>query len=156
MSQAESASRAAGANVAAGFNTAANAADLTSASIADLITVIREEGAAASLASQRSIALLGDVRQLAGGVRQLGQTAHGSVTEIQATGGAIRVAFGEQSIRAVERFLTMIPGIGVALQAAFPIIGAIALIDAITRAVGKFGQAKQADGGTCLSHEGGR
>ena len=80
FAQAAGAARAAGETVASGFNTAANASDLTSASIADLITVIREEGAAASLAAQRNVAM-------AGSFRQVGQAAHGSVTEIQAVGG---------------------------------------------------------------------
>ena len=128
--QAETASRAAGAGVAAGFNTAANAADQTGASIADLIQVIREEGAAASLAAQRNAAL-------AGSVRQIGQAAHGSVSEIQASGGAIRTAFGEQSIRAAERFVTLIPGVGAALQAVFPLIGGLALVEMLDRAFQK-------------------
>lgn len=128
--QAESLSRAAGAGVAAGFNTAAAATAQADASIRELIVAIREEGAAASLAAQRSVSL-------AGGIRQIGQAAHGSVSELQAVGGAIRVGLGEQSIRAVERFLTLIPGLGAALQVAFPVIGAIALGSAIVRAATK-------------------
>jgi hypothetical protein len=69
--QAETASRAAGVSVAKSFNVAANAADQTEASISDLIQVIREEGAAASLAAQRNAAM-------AGGFRQIGEGAHGA------------------------------------------------------------------------------
>ncbi len=138
FAQAETAAKAAGTSVATGFNVSAKAADQTSASISDLIQVIREEGAAASLALQRNIAL-------AGGIRQVGQAAHGSVTEIQAVSGAIRVGLGEQSIRAAERFLTIIPGIGAALQYAFPVIGALALFDAISHVVGKSEDLKQAE-----------
>lgn len=68
---------------------------------------------------------------------------HGA-TQIQAVGGALRTAFGEQSIRAVERFLTMIPGVGNLLQKAFPLIGAIALIDMFSRVMSKSDGVKQA------------
>lgn len=69
--------------------------------------------------------------------RNFASAAHGSVTEIQATSGALRVLEGSGGIRAAERFLTLIPGLGPALQAAFPIIGAIALFDALTRLADK-------------------
>jgi hypothetical protein len=46
-----------------------------------------------------------------------------TVSSMQATSAAIREAFGGSNIRAVERFLTIIPGVGAALQNAFPLIG---------------------------------
>jgi len=45
-------------------------------------------------------------------------------------GGALRTIEGAMPIRAAERFLTtMIPGIGTALQTAFPVFGAVAFGD---------------------------
>lgn len=68
-----------------------------------------------------------------------------SVSQIQATSGAIRVLEGSQGIRAVERFLVSIPGVGAALQSAFPLIGAIALFEMISRIVGKLGELTEAE-----------
>lgn len=67
------------------------------------------------------------------------------VSQLQATSGAIRVALGEQSIRAAERFLSIIPGIGTALQYAFPVIGAIALTEAVSRVADKATGLKAAE-----------
>lgn len=128
--QAETQSRAAGQNVATGFNAAANASDATAASIDRLGVVLREEGAAASLAHQRNLAL-------AGGFRQVGQSAKESVTEIQAVGGAVRVLSGEQGIRVVERFLTTLGGGGFA-QAIYPLLGIAATAELGVRAFEHF------------------
>lgn len=49
------------------------------------------------------------------------------VTQIQAVSGTLRTLEGNGGIRAAERFLTLIPGLGAALQFAFPVVGAIAL-----------------------------
>jgi hypothetical protein len=54
---------------------------------------------------------------------------HASVSSSQAASAAIRSLNGgmDGSIRAAEKFLSTIPGIGSALQAAFPVVGALAL-----------------------------
>jgi len=54
---------------------------------------------------------------------------HGTVSTMQASSAAIRVLEGGMTgnIRAAERFISMLPGVGAALQAAFPVVGAIAL-----------------------------
>jgi hypothetical protein len=85
--------------------------------------------------------------ETASAIRGMGTAAGRSVTEIQATSGALRTLEGgtQGSIRAAERFLTLLPGVGAALQSAFPIIGAIALGEILLRAAGKFGQANEAD-----------
>jgi hypothetical protein len=70
---------------------------------------------------------------LAQQMEAVSSAAQHQVTQVQAASAAIRVGLGEQSIRAVERLLTMIPGVGVALQAAFPVLGALALVSAIHR-----------------------
>lgn len=67
------------------------------------------------------------------------------VSQIQATSGALRVLEGSGGIRAAERFLTMIPGLGSALQMAFPVIGAIALFDAMDKLLGKATGLKEAE-----------
>jgi lambda family phage tail tape measure protein len=53
---------------------------------------------------------------------------HATVTGVQAASAAIREMEGNftNNIRAVERFLTTIPGLSTALKAAFPVVGAIA------------------------------
>lgn len=80
-------------------------------------------------------------------VKAMGTAAAGSVTQIQATSGTLRVLEGgtQGSIRAAERFLTILPGVGEALQAAFPIVGAIALAEILVRVAGKFGEVSEAD-----------
>jgi hypothetical protein len=51
---------------------------------------------------------------------------HAAVSEMNATSAAVRSLEGNPGIRAVERFLTTIPGVGAALQMAFPLIGGVA------------------------------
>jgi hypothetical protein len=67
------------------------------------------------------------------------------VTQIQAVSGALRTFEGTGGIRAAERFLTLIPGVGAALQFAFPVVGAIALAESITRVIGKSEELKAAE-----------
>ena len=64
--------------------------------------------------------------------------SHKAVTDIQAVSGTLRTLDGNQGIRAAERFLTMIPGLAPALQAAFPLVGAIAFAEVVGRAVEHF------------------
>jgi hypothetical protein len=54
---------------------------------------------------------------------------HGTVSSMQASSAAIRALEGGMTgnIRAAERFISLIPGVGKALQAAFPVVGGIAL-----------------------------
>jgi hypothetical protein len=70
--------------------------------------------------------------------RKISSASHGAVTDIQAVSGTLRTLDGNQGIRAAERFLTMIPGLAPALQAAFPLIGAIAFAEVVARAVEHF------------------
>jgi hypothetical protein len=53
----------------------------------------------------------------------------------QASSAALRVAEGNMTnnIRAAERFLATIPGVGRALQVAFPVVGAVALLGVFAR-----------------------
>lgn len=54
---------------------------------------------------------------------------HSTASSMQAASASIRLLEGGMrgNIRAAERFISMIPGVGKALQAAFPVVGAIAL-----------------------------
>ena len=79
----------------------------------------------------------------AASVRRVGVAAEGTVPEIAAASGAIRVFEGNMPIRAVERFATSILGLGPLLQAAFPLVGAIALIEMVSHVVGKFGELSE-------------
>ncbi|WP_213805759.1 phage tail tape measure C-terminal domain-containing protein [Granulicella sp. dw_53] len=56
------------------------------------------------------------------------QAGHSTVSSMQAASGAIRELEGNftNNVRAVERFITTIPGVGNALKAAFPLIGGLA------------------------------
>jgi hypothetical protein len=60
--------------------------------------------------------------KLAGKSKQAGHT---TVSSMQAASGALRELNGDftNNIRAVERFITTVPGVGSALKAAFPLIG---------------------------------
>lgn len=61
---------------------------------------------------------------------------HATVSQMQASSAAIRALDNPlgNNIRAVERLLTTIPGVGKALQAAFPIVGAVAIGTMIAKA----------------------
>ena len=81
---------------------------------------LNKDGYSAGMTAARKQA-----QQLSQGFRELqGQT----VSSMQASSAAIRVVEGNMTnnIRAAERFLSTIPGVGRALQAAFPVVGAIA------------------------------
>jgi hypothetical protein len=56
-----------------------------------------------------------------------------TVSEVAAASGAIRVFEGNLPIRAVERFAVTTLGLGPILQAAFPVIGAIALTEMLVK-----------------------
>jgi Lambda phage tail tape-measure protein (Tape_meas_lam_C) len=55
---------------------------------------------------------------------------HATVSSMQASSAAIRTLEGgmANNVRAVERFITTIPGVGRALQAIFPVVGALATL----------------------------
>jgi hypothetical protein len=61
--------------------------------------------------------------------KAVGDAGHGTVSSMQAASAAIRVLEGGMTgnIRAAERFIGTIPGVGKALQAIFPLVGSIAV-----------------------------
>lgn len=122
QAMAQKAGTAISSSLGSGLNQSSASTANLSSEINRLITAMAEQNAQLSLSIQRNVSL-------AGAARATGSAMAHSVSEIQAAGAAIRVGFGDQSIRAVERLLTMIPGIGSALQAIFPIIGALALVE---------------------------
>ncbi len=134
--QAESVSRAAGTRMAAGLGQGLQ----SSYKIFDEFGNVVRSGLTQPL---QEVAPVADKAAIS--IRGVGTAAAGSVSEIQAAGAGIRVAFGDQSIRAVERFTTSILGLGPLLQAAFPLIGALALGEMIIRVAGNFGKASEAD-----------
>jgi hypothetical protein len=71
------------------------------------------------------------------------QTGH-LTQNLYAAQGASRLLSGNVPVRAFERFLSIIPGVGAALGAAFPIIGAVALIQIIGEGIEKIHKMKQA------------
>lgn len=72
------------------------------------------------------------VEKLEGSTKQAG---HSMVTSVQAASGTIRLLEGDitRNVRAVEKFITMIPGVGTALKVAFPVVGALALGGVLAR-----------------------
>jgi hypothetical protein len=64
------------------------------------------------------------------------EAGHATVSQMQASSAAIRTLENPlgNNIRAIERLLTTIPGVGKALQLAFPVFGVIALGSALVRA----------------------
>ena len=69
--------------------------------------------------------------------RTLKEVSHGTVSQMQAASAAIRVVEGNltNNIRAAERFISTIPGVGAALKAAFPVVGALAFAGVISEIV---------------------
>lgn len=94
--------------------------------LADSLKAAGAEGASSIGAAQKGAAQLGESLKSAG--------AHG-VTSMQAASGAIRLLEGglQGNIRAAERFIGLIPGLSTGLQAAFPIVGAIAFGGALVK-----------------------
>lgn len=68
--------------------------------------------------------------------RSAQQFGHASVTSVQAASGALRELNGDftNNIRAVERFITTIPGVGNALKAVYPAVGGIAVFGVLFEA----------------------
>jgi len=120
FAQAEAMSRAAGQGVAQGFAAGAAGPNAASTSVDRLTSVISTEASAASSAVSANAAL-------AGGIRQVGAASEGATVKMYQASAAIRTAFGETSIRAVERLTTMIPGLSTLFANAFPIFGLIQL-----------------------------
>lgn len=83
--------------------------------------------AAGSQAAAAALQRLTALRLEAAEAAKLQGNAEGAVISKQmAASGTIRLASGQDSIRAVERFISTIPGVGAALQNIFPLIGAAA------------------------------
>lgn len=127
----------AGSAVASAFNSGAKQAP---GLVDQFGRAIQSAGSAAATATPQVAGLGAQTTALAAGATRAanalaGQAAatHGAVTEIQAASAAIRVFEGNQAIRAVERFVTSFAGVGAVLQAAFPIVGSIALTEVLFR-----------------------
>lgn len=75
----------------------------------------------------------GAQNQAAGAANSHTAALRGQLTTIQAISGELRVLEGAGSIRAAERLLTLIPGIGAAAQLVFPAFGAIAVAEVFDR-----------------------
>ena len=122
--QAESASRAAGTRIA----TALGSGFQSSTGLVDQFGRFVQTNAIAPLTQAVPVA-----QRTAVAIRSVGAAAESTVSPIMAMSGAIRVASGEQSIRAIERFGVSVLGLGAAAQAAFPLIGALAIGELFTR-----------------------
>jgi lambda family phage tail tape measure protein len=87
--------------------------------------------------------LKAELAKMREGFKSMGE--HG-VSSMQATSAAIRVAEGNFSrmLRPAELFLSKIPMIGQAMQAAFPVIGAIALLSVFSHVIEKIDEINEA------------
>jgi hypothetical protein len=74
---------------------------------------------------------------------ELGGTMHKSVTDIQATSGAIRGLEGNPGIRAMENFVGKTLGLGPLMQKFFPLVGATAFFAIITEGAEKFEEMRE-------------
>jgi hypothetical protein len=80
------------------------------------------------------------------------EAGRATVSSMQAASASIRELNGDFSnnVRAVERFITAIPGVGKALQAAFPLVGGLAFGAMIAKAgieVKEFIDSRRQSGG---------
>lgn len=89
--------------------------------------VLSVEAASYSVAVDKAKA---KINELAGAADKMSQH---TVSGAAAASGALRTFEGSIPIRAAEKFLALIPGVGAALQVAFPIFGALALIRVIAK-----------------------
>jgi hypothetical protein len=103
-------------------NESVASADMRKAQALNKAGYLGEEGGAnlAAAALQRLAAAKTATAAAAGVVN------HATISQMQATSAAVRSMEGNPGIRATERFLTTIPGVGKALQIAFPLIGGMA------------------------------
>lgn len=76
----------------------------------------------------------------AGGIRNVGNAARGAVGDVQAATAALRGLDGSLNMRSAGRFLTDVLGLGPALKAIFPIVGAIAFVGIIDQIIDKAGE----------------
>ena len=70
--------------------------------------------------------------------QKLGDGMGHAVPQVAAASAAIRLFEGQIPIRAVERLITMVPGLGAALQVAFPVVGGIVFGEMIVENIKKF------------------
>lgn len=100
-------------------------------------------------AVQSTVAPVEELAAAEGALTPAVETANAALThqvsQLQATSGALRVLEGSGGIRAAERFLTMIPGVAAGAELLFPVVGAIALGEAISRIVSKSDDLKQGE-----------
>jgi hypothetical protein len=99
---------------------------------------LNSSGYSAEMAkAQKAMKSFGDTAKEAG---------HGTVTQMQAASASIRLLEGDmtRNVRAVEKFITTIPGVGAALQAAFPIVGLVAFAGVVSKIVTEVIRAKDA------------
>jgi lambda family phage tail tape measure protein len=105
---------------------------------------------AEQLAAAKGGQIQGTLAKLSGSAKAWGQATHDAgghaVTGVQATSASLRVLEGNMTnnLRAAERFVANTLGMGNALKAAFPVVGAVALGGVVTELIEKAGHAYEA------------
>jgi hypothetical protein len=136
--QAETASRAAGQRIGTAFTAGTSTADPAAGLVDQYGRALLNTAAAAQVATAAST-------ETAVAVRAVGTAAEGTTVKMYEASAAIRTAFGETSIRAVERLTTMIPGLSTLFANLFPIFGLIQLGLMFERATEKSEALKAAE-----------
>jgi chorismate mutase len=75
--------------------------------------------------------------------KKLGDGMGHAVPQVAAASAAIRLFEGQIPIRAVERLITMVPGLGAALQVAFPVVGGIVFGEMVLENINKLRQMQK-------------
>jgi hypothetical protein len=127
INQAQAAAQAGGSAIANSFNAGVNPAVKTATGL------VNQYGQAIQSTIAPTVQAATATNAAASATVKLA-AAHGqAVSQIQATSGALRVLEGSGGIRAAERFLASTVGLGPALQAIFPIVGALAFAEILSR-----------------------
>lgn len=136
---AEKAAQSAGSKIASSMTvsmqSSAAATDQFSAAIDRLIAAQARENSALSLSIQRNAAMQNAARSTAGTIRQVGEESDRAEKKVKGFVGAIPMLG-----IAAERFVGMVPGLGNLLIKAFPVFGAIALADGLSRIATNVGE----------------
>lgn len=132
------------AGIAPGVASVTGLVDQFGRSIQSSIAPVQNLTAAGEKLAAALIQIAGAEEAAAGAAGQLGAAHAHAVTDIQAVGGGLRVLEGTGGIRAAERLLSILPGVASLFQAAFPVIGAVALFEALDKVAEKMTEAAEA------------
>jgi hypothetical protein len=124
-----------------GVGAASQAANTDLTQLEATIRTLIQSNLALRSSIEANTTALGEFEGAAGGA---GRAAGGMVGQTAAASAALRALDGNLTLRSAGRFLGSIQGIGAALQAVFPVIGALAAADFIVKGVESLWELAQA------------